>query len=231
MVTGMRLELRQHQSLVLTPQLQQAIRLLQMSNVELAGAVDKEVAENPFLSAATAKRRPGGGPGTAADACARGPGPIERDDGWWQPPAGRAADCALAPRADPGRQAFDDDLPSLEARLDPPRRAARAPDRAALASCASRSGAPSPHTLVESVDDDGYLRRATRCWRSALRQPRPGGWLGAARAASAASRPGRRPRSGRVPGPAAGRAGPPRPGDGRPAAQPRRCWRGPTSAS
>ena len=46
---GIRLELRQQQSLVLTPQLQQAIRLLQMSNVELAGAIDQEVAENPFL--------------------------------------------------------------------------------------------------------------------------------------------------------------------------------------
>ena len=60
---GIRLELRQQQSLVLTPQLQQAIRLLQMSNVELAGAIDQEVAENPFLQrsdgeAAPADRRP-----------------------------------------------------------------------------------------------------------------------------------------------------------------------------
>ena len=46
---GIRLELRQQQSLVLTPQLQQAIRLLQMSNFELRQRVDQEVAENPFL--------------------------------------------------------------------------------------------------------------------------------------------------------------------------------------
>jgi RNA polymerase sigma-54 factor len=49
MVTALRLDVRQTQGLVLTPQLQQAIRLLQMSNVELAAAVDREVAENPFL--------------------------------------------------------------------------------------------------------------------------------------------------------------------------------------
>ena len=46
---GIRLDLRQHQSLVLTPQLQQAIRLLQLSNLELGGVIDKEVAENPIL--------------------------------------------------------------------------------------------------------------------------------------------------------------------------------------
>ena len=33
---GQRLEMRQGQSLVMTPQLQQAIKLLQLSNVELA---------------------------------------------------------------------------------------------------------------------------------------------------------------------------------------------------
>ena len=57
---GIRLELRQQQSLVLTPQLQQAIRLLQMSNFELASVIDKEVAENPFLqrSDREARRQP-----------------------------------------------------------------------------------------------------------------------------------------------------------------------------
>ena len=44
-----RLELRQAQSLVMTPQLQQAIRLLQMSHVELAGYIEAELESNPFL--------------------------------------------------------------------------------------------------------------------------------------------------------------------------------------
>ncbi|MGE4529006.1 MAG: RNA polymerase factor sigma-54 [Rhodospirillaceae bacterium] len=44
-----KLELRQSQSLVMTPQLQQAIKLLQMSNVELSSFVDAELERNPLL--------------------------------------------------------------------------------------------------------------------------------------------------------------------------------------
>ena len=44
-----RLELRQGQSLVMTPQLQQAIKLLQMNNMELKEFVEQELAENPML--------------------------------------------------------------------------------------------------------------------------------------------------------------------------------------
>ena len=44
-----RLDLRQSQSLVMTPQLQQAIKLLQMSNMELSEYVDTELEQNPLL--------------------------------------------------------------------------------------------------------------------------------------------------------------------------------------
>jgi RNA polymerase sigma-54 factor len=44
-----RLELRQGQSLVMTPQLQQAIKLLQMSNLELQAFVETELERNPLL--------------------------------------------------------------------------------------------------------------------------------------------------------------------------------------
>lgn len=44
-----RLELRQGQQLVMTPQLQQAIRLLQLSNVELGAFVEEEIGRNPLL--------------------------------------------------------------------------------------------------------------------------------------------------------------------------------------
>ena len=43
------LKLKQSQSLVMTPQLQQAIKLLQLNNVELCELVEKELEENPFL--------------------------------------------------------------------------------------------------------------------------------------------------------------------------------------
>jgi RNA polymerase sigma-54 factor len=44
-----KLELRQSQGLVMTPQLQQAIKLLQMSNFELQAFVDAELERNPLL--------------------------------------------------------------------------------------------------------------------------------------------------------------------------------------
>ena len=44
-----RLDLRQVQSLVMTPQLQQAIKLLQMSSLELANYVEQELEQNPLL--------------------------------------------------------------------------------------------------------------------------------------------------------------------------------------
>ncbi len=44
-----RLDMRQGQSLVMTPQLQQAIKLLQLSNIELAEYVEQELEQNPLL--------------------------------------------------------------------------------------------------------------------------------------------------------------------------------------
>ncbi len=49
MALSQRLELRQGQSLVMTPQLQQAIKLLQMSNIEVQAFVEQELERNPLL--------------------------------------------------------------------------------------------------------------------------------------------------------------------------------------
>uniref|UniRef100_B0T675 RNA polymerase sigma-54 factor n=1 Tax=Caulobacter sp. (strain K31) TaxID=366602 RepID=B0T675_CAUSK len=49
MALGHRLELRQGQGLVITPQLQQAIKLLQLSNLELDAFVEAELERNPLL--------------------------------------------------------------------------------------------------------------------------------------------------------------------------------------
>ena len=46
MALSPRIELRQSQSLVMTPQLQQAIKLLQMSNLQLAEYLTAEVEKN-----------------------------------------------------------------------------------------------------------------------------------------------------------------------------------------
>jgi RNA polymerase sigma-54 factor len=49
MTLGPRLEFRQSQSLVMTPQLRQAIKLLQFNNMEAAAFVEEELERNPLL--------------------------------------------------------------------------------------------------------------------------------------------------------------------------------------
>ncbi len=49
MAVSQRLDLRQSQALVMTPQLQQAIKLLQLSNIELAAYIEQELERNPLL--------------------------------------------------------------------------------------------------------------------------------------------------------------------------------------
>ena len=53
MALAPKLEFRQSQQLVMTPQLQQAIKLLQLSNMELAEFVEEQLSENPFLERET----------------------------------------------------------------------------------------------------------------------------------------------------------------------------------
>ncbi len=55
MAVSTRLDLRQSQTLVMTPQLQQAIKLLQLSNIELGEFVDQELERNPLLERAEAE--------------------------------------------------------------------------------------------------------------------------------------------------------------------------------
>ncbi|PWB61496.1 MAG: RNA polymerase sigma-54 factor [Bradyrhizobiaceae bacterium] len=68
MALSQKLEIRQSQALVMTPQLMQAIKLLQLSNLDLATYVDGELERNPLL-----ERDPEGGepteqPGSAGEA-------------------------------------------------------------------------------------------------------------------------------------------------------------------
>lgn len=64
-----RLDLRQVQTLVMTPQLQQAIKLLQLSNLELSEFVEREIEQNPLLQKEDSgtDEMPDTGPGDAAE--------------------------------------------------------------------------------------------------------------------------------------------------------------------
>src|SRR5690242_20827132 len=52
MALTQKLEMRQSQALVMTPQLMQAIKLLQLSNLDLAAYVEGELEKNPLLERA-----------------------------------------------------------------------------------------------------------------------------------------------------------------------------------
>ena len=49
MALSQRLQIRQSQALVMTPQLMQAIKLLQLSNLDLVAYVEAELERNPLL--------------------------------------------------------------------------------------------------------------------------------------------------------------------------------------
>jgi RNA polymerase sigma-54 factor len=69
---GPRLELRQGQGLVMTPQLQQAIKLLQLSNQELLAYVEAELEQNPLLERDDAAQATEDAPGGRAESEAEG---------------------------------------------------------------------------------------------------------------------------------------------------------------
>jgi RNA polymerase sigma-54 factor len=83
---GPRLDLRQSQSLVMTPQLQQAIRLLALSNLEVESFIAEEIERNPLLEAgggdeAPAVEAPAEAPeeSAAADSFGSGDAPLDLD--------------------------------------------------------------------------------------------------------------------------------------------------------
>ena len=89
MALTQRLEFRQSQSLVMTPQLMQAIKLLQLSNLDLSVFVEEELERNPLLERAADGNEPpvAGEPVEFFDSDAEGgpedftPGPSEASGG------------------------------------------------------------------------------------------------------------------------------------------------------
>jgi RNA polymerase sigma-54 factor len=178
MSLSLRLDLRQTQNLVMTPQLQQAIKLLQLPNLELAAYVTQELEQNPFLEPAEivdegaasgedepeqdgrsaeltgrlvmdAGEAPGGSAGSA-------------DDGWADPqrddlPGGLAVD-RFAQIGRGGSLDFADVGPDLEARLSQPRSLRdHLVEQLQLDLPAGPERLIGLH-LIDLVDDAGYLR-------------------------------------------------------------------------
>jgi len=157
MAVSQRLDLRQTQSLVMTPQLQQAIKLLQLSNLELGAYVEQALEENPLLERA-APTPEAGPPEVPAPAPARGDEDNLDDragESAWDGAPPTLPDWGSGGRG-PGGEG-EDDMPALEQRL------AGAPGlREHLLAQVGEVLAEAPAraiamALIDSLDENGYL--------------------------------------------------------------------------
>jgi RNA polymerase sigma-54 factor len=110
MALSQRLELRQSQALVMTPQLMQAIKLLELSNVDLASYVEREVERNPLLEHAEESEPAGFRPdsprhaGPEATPAARAGAPTERPSNETNGALRRAGEAASSAGTERARQ-------------------------------------------------------------------------------------------------------------------------------
>ncbi len=178
MSLSLRLDLRQSQSLVMTPQLQQAIKLLQLPNLELAAYVAQELEENPFLEPAEAADDLAAGSEDDAEQDTRsaeltgsllmdageapGGSTGSNDDGWADPqhddlPRGLAVD-GFAQIGRGSSVDFGEPGPDLEARLSQPKNLRdHLIEQLHLDLPAGAERLIGLH-LIDLVDDAGYLR-------------------------------------------------------------------------
>ena len=154
------LQLRLSQHLTLTPQLQQSIRLLQLSTLELNQELERILQENPLLEREDDAREP---PAAAAEpvvqAAEAGPAPdaAESDSPAAESEGGEVSALDEAPLPGYRDEADDSEQPQI---------AADAPTLRAhlLSQIALKKLSPRDHQLValliDSLDDDGYLTQS-----------------------------------------------------------------------
>jgi len=164
MALTQRLDLRQAQGLVMTPQLQQAIKLLQLSHAELTAFVESEIERNPLLEHddAPAESAPAEAPAETPPAETSAAAEAEER---WSEESGSEGEGNIDLGGDPAawdrprtRVAAEEDLPGLDQTLTRPetlrdhlldqiRLDVQEPDQRIIAS-----------HLLDLVDEAGYVR-------------------------------------------------------------------------
>jgi RNA polymerase sigma-54 factor len=115
MALAAKLQLRQSQSLVMTPQLMQSIRLLQLTHVELEQFIDEEIERNPFLERAEPQDEAAGDQTRKGDD-ERGEGAARED--WYETDAPMTAE-AMSDKLDASLENLFPDDPGTSDRLGP----------------------------------------------------------------------------------------------------------------
>ncbi|RRI07702.1 RNA polymerase sigma-54 factor [Mesorhizobium tamadayense] len=114
MALAAKLQLRQSQSLVMTPQLMQSIRLLQLTHVELERFIDEEIERNPLLERAEAQDETGGDQPPKSEAA---PEPTPEGD-WFEAETEWSAE-AISEKLDSSLENLFPDDPGTSERLGP----------------------------------------------------------------------------------------------------------------
>jgi RNA polymerase sigma-54 factor len=165
-----RLELRQGQALVMTPQLQQAIKLLQLSNVELQEFVEGELERNPLLEreegSAEVKKNDDGGDAQALEfdsgmAPAEAALDVSVADIAPDLSASELAEAGAAPLQDWSKASSGksfDDLPGIEDTLASDKTLAEHLDAQLTEAGLSPVERMIGGVLIDAVDDWGYMR-------------------------------------------------------------------------
>ncbi len=154
------LQFRLSQHLTLTPQLQQSIRLLQLSTIELNQEIERLLMENPILEREDGESDGAAAPGGGKDAAALAPAeatPAEPREPAEDPQADLPADYAAPWRGsedggdeDSDRTQGAPDLPNLRDHLN---------SELALTNLGTRDRAL-VGLLIDALDDDGYLTQS-----------------------------------------------------------------------
>ncbi len=182
MSVSLRLDLRQSQSLVMTPQLQQAIKLLQLGNLELSTHVQQELEQNPFLERQEAESdlpapqealpdRPGddghgqlsGKPDFVTDQDSTGEGWSGSGEDGWRVPEKNAQvygvevdNLGYAGRG--GSLDFSDDGEGIESRSSKPKTLKEYLTEQMLVDFPKGHERLIAYHLIDLVDESGYLR-------------------------------------------------------------------------
>ena len=166
MALGPRLDLRQSQSLVMTPQLQQAIKLLALSNLEIEAFIGEALETNPLLEAGELSMERATTPDEVREEAPDDPTAdqlIERGRGEADSPLDIDPDTLDRDRdtgdwsAQQSGGGFDDELPDISERADDE------PTLAEYLEAQVGAAAPDPSTgfiarhLIGQLDEAGYL--------------------------------------------------------------------------
>jgi RNA polymerase sigma-54 factor len=114
MALAAKLQLRQSQSLVMTPQLMQSIRLLQLTHVELERFIDEEIERNPLLERAEPQDEAGGEPPQKSEAAPE----AAAEGDWFETETEWSAE-AISEKLDSSLENLFPDDPGTSERLGP----------------------------------------------------------------------------------------------------------------